>query len=288
MIPGRGVAATGLVKEDFLQVRHFVSATLEPDRGEQRHKPDRAPRQHHQQAGRPAHPLPRHDRHTRPSLADCIDVGHQHQRRQKTDPFADDAQTHGQTGEVEPAPRRAQQQMPDHPVEAERDPQAQEAVDLPGAQDAVGLIGRQKQQRGNAAHPAAPQPPAQVVQHRRSGRRREQARDKECQRRRTGQPGKKRHRPHEQRRLVAVDFTGPMGDQPAAAVQHFQRDAQKSFFVDIEGLPDAKAGTDQNQRKGNQRQTLQRGRLKASHGLFLNVFVFGNQLQVAQVNHEAK
>ena len=79
-----------------------------------------------------------------------------------------------------------------------------------------------------------------------------------------------------------------MGNQPTAAVQHLQGDAQETFFVDIERLPDPKAGADQNQRKRNQRQALQPGRLETSHGLFLQVFVFGNKLQVAQINHEPK
>lgn len=54
------------------------------------------------------------------------------------------------------------------------------------------------------------------------------------------------------RRLFAIEFAGPVRNQPGAALQHFEGDADEAFLVDVAGKAQADAGPDQDQ--GSQQQ----------------------------------
>ncbi|MNP08469.1 hypothetical protein D3C76_1005400 [compost metagenome] len=99
-------------------------------------------------------------------------------------------------------------------VQAQGREQNQETVDLPSAQDAVGLVGRQVQQRCDAPDALGPQPTAKVVDHCRHRYRRKQPWNIQRDVGHAGEPDEERHRPHEDGRLVAVDLTGTVRDQP--------------------------------------------------------------------------
>jgi hypothetical protein len=56
------------------------------------------------------------------------------------------------------------------------------------------------------------------------------------------------------------------GDEPVAALQHFQGDAEEAFFVDVHRLAPADAGTDQQHGEGDQRQAFGPGVVNLGKG----------------------
>ena len=157
---------------------------------------------------------------------------HHRQPRQAPRPAeVPDAEAHGGAGQVEPAPGGTQQQVPGHAVKAEGGPQEQEAVDLPGAPDAVGLVGGQEQQAGDHADTAVPQARTEVVQAGDGDQAGQQSRHEQRDGRRNAEPGKAGNGPHEQRRLVRIQFAAAMREQPVAALDHLPGDQREAGFV---------------------------------------------------------
>ncbi|MCY1507444.1 hypothetical protein D9M68_417210 [compost metagenome] len=244
------VGATGLIAEQ----RHL---------GEQRQQPGADGRQRHQQAEGPGAAFAGHPCDAAPAAPGGVGVRDEHQRREEAHALADDAEAHGGAGRVEPAPGRAEQQMPSHAVQAEGGPEAEETVDLPGALDAVSLVGGQEQQAGDQADAVVPQARAEVVQAGGGHDAGQQRRQEQGDGRRGAEADEEGDGPHEQRRLVRVDLGGAMGDQPVTALQHLQGHAEEALLVHVGRLAHAQAGADHRggQQQQEQQQEQQRGAL---------------------------
>ncbi|MCY1548062.1 hypothetical protein D9M68_841500 [compost metagenome] len=121
--------------------------------------------------------------------------------------------------------------MPGHTVEPEGDPEQQEAINLSGALDAIGLVRREEQQARDHAHPTIPQARTEVMQAGGGHYPGEQGWQEKGNGRCDAEFAQGCDGPHEQRRLVRVNFGGAVGYQPVATLKHFQGYAEEALLV---------------------------------------------------------
>ncbi len=273
VVPCIGVTLGGLPEQDVVAVGQQFGAVDALDREPHRCQPQRERGQH--QRGPPP-------RAQAPGLVPGFIKAaapdgqrDQHQCREKPDALGHDAQCHRYpTGGI-PGPGGTGQKVADQPIAAERDPEAQHRIDLRALGLQQELRREHEDQHGRARDVFAPQAAPQVEHQ----PQRPQSRQRTGQQKRdlqlSGQLIEEGDQPHEDRRLVRIEFAAPRGKQPLARFHHFACDLGKARLIGWPGRAQPDAREQRNERQPDEPRPPAWGLLKVAGVRAWHAFVPG-------------